>query len=59
MFFPQSLKEHLPARGIRAFRWLFEAMYIAAEPLDFAARVLNDRTDYPGGPMAYHAKIWY
>jgi len=47
MVFHQSLKEHPPARGIRAFRGLFEALYIAAEPLDFAARVLNNRTDYP------------
>src|SRR5690242_20683070 len=47
MVFHQSLKEHLPASGIRAFRGLFEALYMAAEPVDFVARVLNNRADYP------------
>jgi SAM-dependent methyltransferase len=47
MAFHQSLKEHLPASGIRAFRGLFEALYMAAEPVDFVARVLNNRADYP------------
>lgn len=42
-----SLKEHLPSRGFRVFRWLLDAIYIAAEPLDFAARILNNRADYP------------
>jgi SAM-dependent methyltransferase len=42
-----SLKEHLPSRGFRVFRWLLDAIYIAAEPVDFAARILNNRADYP------------
>jgi SAM-dependent methyltransferase len=42
--FRESLKQHLPARGIRALRRLFEA---SVEPLDFAVRVLNKRADYP------------
>jgi SAM-dependent methyltransferase len=55
MVFRESLKEHLPAAGIRAFRGLFEAFYIAAEPLDFAARVLNNRADYP--PIRLRSRI--
>jgi SAM-dependent methyltransferase len=47
MVFRESLKQHLTPRGISAFRVLFNAFYRAAEPLDFAARVLNDRADYP------------
>jgi SAM-dependent methyltransferase len=47
MVFRDSLKQHLPARGISAFREFFQAFYIAAEPLDFAARLLNNRADYP------------
>lgn len=42
-----SLKEHLPSPGFRVFRRLLDAIYIAAEPFDFADRILNNRADYP------------
>jgi SAM-dependent methyltransferase len=42
-----SLKERLPSRGFRVFRQLLDAIYIAAEPLDFASRILRNRADYP------------
>src|ERR1700740_3266139 len=47
MVFRDSLKQNLPARGFSAFREFFQAFYMAAEPVDFAARVVNNRADYP------------
>ena len=41
-----SLKEHHPSRGFRVLSWLLDAIYKAAGPRDFAARMLVNRIDY-------------
>jgi SAM-dependent methyltransferase len=52
MVFRDSLKQ-LPARGIKGLRKVFKTF--AAEPVDFAARVMNHRADYP--PMRLRERI--